>query len=244
MSRLYVERCCDARIGVMKPLIRKVVAALIVLVLLAVAGPWVYINLIKEDAPDALSLEPAVTTTAGEVQQPTNATDGEWAVVADSVVGYRVKEILFGQDTEGVGRTSAVTGSLTITNNEVTSAEFSVDMTSLISDSSRRDRQVNNRILDTATYPTATFALNDPIVLTPEALAGSDLTVNTTGTLTLRGVTKDIPVTLVARLVDNVIEVNGTIEIVFAEWQIPDPSVTAIVVEDRGLLEFLIRFSR
>ena len=158
--------------------------------------------------------------------------------------GYRVKEILFGQDTEGVGRTSAVTGSLVIANNEVTSAEFSVDMTSLKSDSSRRDRQVNDRILDTATYPTATFALNDPIALTPEALAGSDLTVNTTGTLTLRGVTKDIPVTLIARLVNNVIEVNGTIKIVFAEWQIPDPSVSAIVVEDRGLLEFLIRFSR
>jgi polyisoprenoid-binding protein YceI len=228
----------------MKSIVRKVVAALIVLALLAIAGPWVYINLIKEDAPDALTLEPAVTTTAGEVQQPTNATDGEWAVVAESVVGYRVKEILFGQDTEGVGRTSAVTGSLVIANNEVTSAEFSVDMTSLKSDSSRRDRQVNDRILDTATYTTATFALNEPIALTPEALAGSDLTVNTTGTLTLRGVTNSVPVTLVARLVDNVIEVNGTIKIVFAEWQIPDPSISAIVVEDRGLLEFLIRFSR
>ena len=228
----------------MKSIVRKVVAALIVLALLAVAGPWVYINLIKDDAPDALTLQPAVTTTAGEVQQPTNATDGEWAVVADSVVGYRVKEILFGQDTEGVGRTSAVTGSLVIANNEVTSAEFNVDMTSLKSDSSRRDRQVNDRILDTATYPAATFALNDPIALTPEALAGSDLTVNTTGTLTLRGITNSVPVTLVARLVDNVIEVNGTIKIVFAEWQIPDPSISAIVVEDRGLLEFLIRFSR
>ena len=201
----------------MKSIVRKIVAALIVLALLVVAGPWVYINLIKEDAPDALTLQPAVTTTAGEVQQPTNATDGEWAVVADSVVGYRVKEILFGQDTEGVGRTSAVTGSLVIANTQVTSAEFSVDMTSLKSDSSRRDRQVNDRILDTVTYPTATFALNDPIALTPEALAGSDLTVNTTGTLTLRGVTKDIPITLVARLVDKVIEVNGTIKIVFAE---------------------------
>ena len=228
----------------MKSIVRKVVAALIVLALLAVAGPWVYINLIKDDAPDALSLQPAVTTTAGEVEQPTNATDGEWAVVADSVVGYRVKEILFGQDTEGVGRTSDVTGSLVIANNEVTSAEFSVDMTTIKSDSSRRDRQVNNRILDTATFPTATFALNDPIALTPEALAGSDFTANTTGTLTLRGVTKTVPVALTARLVDNVIEVNGSIEIVFAEWQIPDPSVSAIVVEDRGLLEFLIRFSR
>ena len=228
----------------MKSIVRKVVAALIVLALLAVAGPWVYINLIKDDAPDALTLQPAVTTTAGEVQQPTNATDGEWAVVADSVVGYRVKEILFGQDTEGVGRTSDVTGSLVIANNEVTSAEFSVDMTTIKSDSSRRDRQVNNRILDTATFPTATFALNEPIALTPEALAGSDFTANTTGTLTLRGVTKTVPVALTARLVDNVIEVNGTIKIVFAEWQIPDPSVSAIVVEDRGLLEFLIRFSR
>ena len=228
----------------MKSIVRKIVAALIVLALLVVAGPWVYINLIKDDAPDALTLQPAVTTTAGEVQQPTNATDGEWAVVADSVVGYRVKEILFGQDTEGVGRTSDVTGSLVIANNEVTSAEFSVDMTTIKSDSSRRDRQVNNRILDTATFPTATFALNDPIALTPEALAGSDFTANTTGTLTLRGVTKTIPVALTARLVDNVIEVNGSIEIVFAEWQIPDPSVSAIVVEDRGLLEFLIRFSR
>ena len=228
----------------MKSIVRKVVAALIVLALLAVAGPWVYINLIKDDAPDALTLQPAVTTTAGEVQQPTNATDGEWAVVADSVVGYRVKEILFGQDTEGVGRTSDVTGSLVIANNEVTSAEFSVDMTTIKSDSSRRDRQVNNRILDTATFPTATFALNEPIALTPEALAGSDFTANTTGTLTLRGVTKTVPVALTARLVDNVIEVNGSIEIVFAEWQIPDPSVSAIVVEDRGLLEFLIRFSR
>ena len=228
----------------MKSIVRKVVAALIVLALLAVAGPWVYINLIKDDAPDALSLQPAVTTTAGEVEQPTNATDGEWAVVADSVVGYRVKEILFGQDTEGVGRTSAVTGSLVIANNEVTSAEFSVDMTTIKSDSSRRDRQVNNRILDTATFPTATFALNEPIALTPEALAGSDFTANTTGTLTLRGVTKTVPVALTARLVDNVIEVNGSIEIVFAEWQIPDPSISAIVVEDRGLLEFLIRFSR
>ena len=228
----------------MKSIVRKVVAALIVLALLAVAGPWVYINLIKDDAPDALSLQPAVTTTAGEVQQPTNATDGEWAVVADSVVGYRVKEILFGQDTEGVGRTSDVTGSLVIANNEVTSAEFSVDMTTIKSDSSRRDRQVNNRILDTATFPTATFALNEPIALTPEALTGSDFTANITGTLTLRGVTKTVPVALTARLVDNVIEVNGSIEIVFAEWQIPDPSVSAIVVEDRGLLEFLIRFSR
>jgi len=240
-----------------KPIVRKILAGVVVLAIGAVAGPWIYINLIKQDAPDVLTLEPSVTTTTAAEPAETSttvattvttvdisATDGEWAVVAESIVGYRVKEIIVGQKTEGVGRTSAVTGSLKIADQKVLNAEFTVDMTTLKSDSTRRDRQVNTRILDTATYPTATFVLKEPITLTPEVLAGSELTVNTTGTLTLRGVTKDIAVTLIARLVDDVIEVNGSIELVFADWSIPDPSISAIVVEDRGQLEFLIRFAR
>lgn len=236
---------------------RKILAGVVVLAIGAVAGPWIYINLVKQDAPDVLTLEPSVTTTtAAEPTETsttvattvttvaTSATDGEWAVVAESIVGYRVKEVIVGQKTEGVGRTSAVTGSLKIADQKVLNAEFTVDMTTLKSDSTRRDRQVNTRILDTATYPTATFVLKEPITLTPEVLAGSELTVNTTGTLTLRGVTKDIAVTLIARLVDDVIEVNGSIQIVFTDWSIPDPSISGIIVVDRGLLEFLIRFAR
>ena len=241
----------------MKPIVRKILAGVVVLAIGAVAGPWIYINLIKQDAPDVLTLEPSVTTTtAAELAETTttvaktvttvatSATDGEWAVVAESIVGYRVKETIVGQKTEGVGRTAAVTGSLMISDQKVLNAEFTVDMTSLKSDSTRRDRQVNTRILDTATYPTATFVLKKPITLTPEALAGSDFSVDTTGTLTLRGVTKDIDLRLLARLVDGVIEVNGSIQIVFTDWSIPDPSISGIIVVDRGLLEFLIRFAR
>jgi polyisoprenoid-binding protein YceI len=169
---------------------------------------------------------------------------GEWLIATDSVVGYRVKEILFGQSTEGVGRTGDVKGSLTIEGDSVVSAEFEVAMASLVSDSDRRDRQVNGRILDTATFPTAKFMLTSPIVLTPEAIAGSDFSAAATGELTLRGVTKSVNVELLARLIDGVIEVNGQIEIVFADWEIPDPSVSGISVESSGLLEFLLRFSR
>ena len=229
----------------MKPLVKKLIIGVAVLAIGAVAGPWVYINLIKEDAPDQLRLEPAaqtaVETTIADI---TSTVDGQWAIATDSIVGYRVKEVIVAQSTEGVGRTSAVKGTLNIAGEQVTEAEFSVDMTTLKSDSSRRDGQVNNRILDTATYPTATFTLKQPIKLTPEALAGSDLTTQATGTLTLRGVTKDIELTLIARLANDVIEVNGSIEIIFADWSIPDPSISAIVVEDRGQLEFLLRFTR
>lgn len=229
----------------MKPLARKLIIGVAVLAIGAVAGPWVYINLIKEDAPDQLRLEPAAPTVVETTIADTTSTiDGTWAIATDSIVGYRVKEVIVAQSTEGVGRTSAVKGTLNIAGEQVTEAEFSVDMTTLKSDSSRRDGQVNNRILDTATYPTATFTLKQPITLTPEALAGSDLTTQATGTLTLRGVTKDIELTLIARLANDVIEVNGSIEIIFADWSIPDPSISAIVVEDRGQLEFLLRFTR
>ena len=239
----------------MKPIVRKILALVIVVAVGAVAGPWVYINLIKDDAPEVLTLEPSTTTIAPESTTsiaaestttivPASTIDGNWKVVADSIVGYRVKETIVGQKTEGVGRTSAITGSLTIIDEQVVTAEFTVDMTTLKSDSTRRDRQVNTRILDTVNFPTATFALKEPITLTPEALAGSDLSVDTTGTFTLRGVTKDIDLTLIARLVDNVIEVNVSIEIVFTDWSIPDPSISSILVVDRGLLEFLVRFKR
>lgn len=232
----------------MSSLVRKIVAGVIVIALGVVGGPWVYINLIKDDAPDALTLEASSTTVAVATDiteaPSTSDVEGEWVATSESVVGYRVKEILFGQSTEGVGRTNAVTGSLVIADSTVTSANFSVDMGTVTSDSDRRDRQVSGRILDVASFPTATFELTEPIVLTPAALDGAELSVTAAGTLTLRGVTKQVSIPLVAKLVDGKVSVNGSLEIVFAEWSIPDPSISAIVVEDRGLLEFLIVFSR
>ncbi|MEY2762985.1 MAG: hypothetical protein RLZZ43_800 [Actinomycetota bacterium] len=232
----------------MSSLVRKIVAGVIVIALGVVGGPWVYINLIKDDAPDALTLEASSTTVAVATDiteaPSTSDVEGEWVATSESVVGYRVKEILFGQSTEGVGRTNAVTGSLVIADSTVTSATFSVDMGTLTSDSDRRDRQVSGRILDVASFPTATFELTEPIVLTPAALDGAELSVTAAGTLTLRGVTKQVSIPLVAKLVDGKVSVNGSLEIVFAEWSIPDPSISAIVVEDRGVLEFLIVFGR
>ena len=227
---------------------KKVLIAAAVLVIAVVGGPWVYINVIKDDAPEALTLD-TVPTTIGPASDTTvvasaSDVDGEWVATSESVVGYRVREILFGQSTEGVGRTNSVTGSLVVSDSVVTTASFTVEMATLVSDSDRRDRQVSGRILDVASYPNSTFELLEPITLTPESLDGVELAVTAKGTLTLRGVSQDVSVPLVAQLVDGTISVNGTIEIVFADWGIPDPSVSAISVEDRGLLEFLIVFGR
>lgn len=233
-----------------------IVAAVAVL---GVGGSWVYINLIKEDAPEELTLDDAdpsaPTTTADDGAAPTtdgavtdstdDGLDGTWTVSADGTeVGYRVKEVLFGQDTEGVGRTSEVTGSLTLAGTSVTAATFSVDVASITSDESRRDSAFRGDVMNTAEFPEATFELTAPIELGTLPDPGTEITATATGRLTLRGETKDVELPLQAKLDGDRISVLGNYEVVFEEWGIPNPSRGPVTTEDRGTLEILLSFER
>jgi len=151
--------------------VKWIAAAIGTILAAGVLAPWVYINVIRDDAPDRLTL--STTTLAGEPGSATTVApgvEGAWDVTTGSEVGYRVKEILFGQSTEGVGRTSEVSGSLTIEGARLVAAEFTVEMATLESDDSRRDGKFRGEIMDTSTYPTATFTLSDPIEIPASAL--------------------------------------------------------------------------
>lgn len=226
---------------------RIAVAVLIFGALSAVVGPWVYINVIREDAPDRLVLETSTTSSVGTVDTTVTAdtgVEGVWRVGTGSVAGYRVKEILFGQDTEGVGRTEAVEGEVTIVGSQVTGATFVVDMTGLRSDSSRRDGQVAGRILDVATHPEATFVLTNPIELPAEVSPGTTVSAVASGELTLRGATRPVEIAIEAVYEPGVIRLVGSTTIVFTEWGIPDPSLPGIEVEPDGLLELSLVLGR
>lgn len=234
----------------MKRATKIVLSVVGVIALLATAGPFVYINLIRDDAPESLSLDGTgggtSGTSVGTSAAPATFDDpsGDWSTTDGSVVGYRVKEILFGQDTEAVGRTSAVTGVLSISGAQVNRAEFEVDMTTITSDSDRRDGQFNGRIMDVATYPTASFVLSSPIDLPDNALSGDVIERRAQGDLTLRGLTKPVELDLQAQVKGSTVQVVGNITIEFDEWGIPDPSFSGAQVEPRGVLEFSLVFSR
>jgi polyisoprenoid-binding protein YceI len=169
---------------------------------------------------------------------------GTWAPTAESVAGYRVKEVLFGQDTEGVGRTNAVTGQLVIDGTTVSTADFSVDLTTVKSDSGNRDNQFRGRIMDVDAFPTATFRLTQPIDLGSIPAEGEQRTVDAIGELTLKGETKPVTIPLATSRSGGVITVKGSIDIVFADWGIPNPSFGPASTEDHGLLEFDLRFAK
>lgn len=236
-----------------------------VLVLLAVVGgPFVYINFIKEDAPERLSFESVTTTTtATDSTDTTDTTDttvtsdmtgtnptasgsieGSWTVTDGSIAGYRVEEILFGQSAEAAGRTEDVTGTMAVSGTTIDTAAFTVDLTTVTSDEDRRDSQFQGRIMDTSTFPTATFALTQPITLDAIPADLEQITVPATGELTLHGVTQTVTVDLLARLNGTTIEVNGTIPITFSDYGIDNPSGGPAQVGAQGEIEFLIVFAQ
>jgi polyisoprenoid-binding protein YceI len=185
----------------------------------------------------------AATTKPGAASS--EGIEGTWTPTTGTTVGYRVKEVLGGQDTEGVGRTTAVTGSMKIQGTTVTSVELTADLTKLESDSGRRDDQVQGRILETAKFPTAVLKLKNPIDLGSVPADKAEVTKSVVVSLTLHGVTKDLPLELKARRNGPNIEVNGAVKLVFADFGITNPSLPPFVTTDPdGLLEFLVVFTR
>jgi len=233
------------------------IAAFVLLVVGVVGGPYVYIHFVEGKAPAPLSVDaspsPAATATspaapsssASSGAASSGSVDGTWSVGSGSVVGYRVHETLLGQSNTATGRTSSVTGSLMVAGDTLTSGSFTADLTTVASDKSQRDRQFQGRIMNTATYPTATFKLAQPIVLGSEPAEGATVTRQATGDLTLHGVTKSITFTVSIKKTGSTIAASGSVPIVFADYNIANPSFAGTVTtDDHGTLEFLLNFTR
>lgn len=223
------------------------------LVAAVVGGPFVYIHFIEGKAPAPLGLTAQTTTTlivgasspttTGATSATPAAVDGTWKIAAGSVAGYRIKETLFGQSNTAVGRTGGITGSITIAGTTVSTAEFSVDVTTMTSDQHQRDGQFQGRIMNTAAFPTASFALTQPIQLASIPAEGTTVTESATGKLTLHGTTKTVTFTVEARRTAATISVSGSIPIVFSDYSINNPSGGPATTASSGLLEFLLNFT-
>jgi polyisoprenoid-binding protein YceI len=216
-------------------------------VVLVVGGAFVYIHVMSGPAPAPLSLKPASgsSSPASAGESAATPVSGTWKITTGSVVGYRVKEVLVGQSQTAVGRTSAITGDITISGTTVTKAGFTVQMATIKSNESERDVQFRGRIMDTAAYPTGTLTLTKPITLGGLPAAGVVKTYAATADLTLHGQTRPVTFPLSAERTSGQIEVQGSIPVLFSRWDIPNPSFTGFVTtQNHGILEFLLKLAR
>jgi len=189
------------------------------------------------------SASPAPTSEA-----PTNvgdsSFDGEWVPTTASEFGYRVDEVLAGVNTTAVGRSNEIEGSLTIVGTAATVVDITVQIENITSDDSLRDGQFSGRIMNAAEFPTAEFRITEPIDFGQIPLGDEQVTATAVGELTLRGVTNLVTFEVTAQTTDGRIGVLGSIPVVFDDFQIPEPSIGPIRVEDNGLVEFVLVFER
>jgi polyisoprenoid-binding protein YceI len=171
---------------------------------------------------------------------------GSFSDFSDSFVGYRVQEQLAGiGGNTAVGRTPAVSGSLTIVGTKVTAATIEADLTGLKSDDNRRDGQLSRQGLETSTYPTATFSLSSPIDLGSVPADRTEISVTAAGKLTLHGQPKDVQIPLKAKLSGSTIVVTGSLEIAFADYGMSKPNSFAVLsIADIGTLELQLFFTK
>ena len=249
---------------------RLIIATAAVVVAIAVGGFVVYDQVLRGDSAAALALPtastassaPAASAATGASTAPAASTGtsaastgdvaGTWNVAADSVAGYRVREQLANlpAESDAVGRTDQITGSITIEGSgdttNLTAGSLSVDTTSISSDKSMRDNRMRNEGLQTDSFPTATFKLTAPVAVPAAALAGTASDVTLTGDLTLHGVTKSVSIPAKVQLVNGVISVAGSLGFPLSDYSITAPNIGGFIVSiaDTGTLEFLVNFTK
>jgi polyisoprenoid-binding protein YceI len=246
---------------------RLLIVGLVAIVAIGIGGYIAYDQVLRGDSAAPLALPsasadaaastvPSDSTADGASDAPNASSEsdvaGTWTVTTGSQAGYRVREQLasLSAESDAVGRTDQVSGTLTVgsdgTTTTVTEASLTVDTTSIASDKSQRDNRLRSEGLQTDQYPTATFTLTQPVEVPAAAVSGTASDITLVGDLTLHGVTKSVEIPAQAQLVNGQIQVAGSITFPLSDFEIVAPNIGGFIISiaDEGTLEFVVAFAR
>ncbi|MGU3411193.1 YceI family protein [Microbacterium sp. M1A1_1b] len=210
-----------------------IASGVVVIAAAAVVGPVIYANTVNGQAAAAPSLQ---ASSSGKLDAAD--ADGTWTGQSGSYAGYRVHEVLQGNDVNVVGRTKDVEGKVAVSSGKLTTATVTVQVGKISTPESARDAYFRTKALETDKYPTATFTLTKPVDVA-QALDGTKQDVTLTGTMDLHGVEK--PVTADAQVAvgkSGTVQVVGSVPITFQDYGVTAPSLGFVTVDGKGSVEF------
>jgi polyisoprenoid-binding protein YceI len=209
---------------------------------------FVYFGILSNDSPEEFSLEGSTNNSAAA--PPAGELAGTWTV-SGGEAGYRVREKLANlpAQSDAVGRTSAISGQVTLSEEggayRANNANFTVDVSKLKSNEDRRDNKIRTIGLETDKYPQAIFAVAGPIAIPRDAVDGKIMTVQAEGDMTLHGVTKKVSIPLQIQRNGNQIRVVGNYDFTWDDFGMTAPSVPPFVsVTGNPKLEFDVTLSK
>jgi deazaflavin-dependent oxidoreductase (nitroreductase family) len=187
---------------------------------------------------------PALALPAGTVRAPAGPLDGTWQVAAGSRAGFRVKEYVIGLSNYVGGTTQAVTGTIVIARNTVTSAAFRVNLTTVKVNGKAQPQFALS--LGTRHHPVATLALAKPVLLDPALASGGTIALAAAGRLTMNGFSRPVTVMLTARRDGGELQAAGAIPVTFGPWGIREPGGLGFLgsLADNGEADFVLILRR
>lgn len=232
---------------------------------IAVAVFAIWFVFLRGDAPDEVDVDAANAQLDEDLAEADDGTttpgfdgdvNGEWIIddevgdfdfetASGSFAGFRVDEELTVGSVVAVGRSGDISGSLTIEGGRLVAAEVTVDMTTIVSNDSRRENAIR-RAVGASTNPTATFVLGDPVDLPAGLADGGSVSIEAAGSLTVNGVTNPATFTIDALVRDDGLGVvTGSTAIVFEDFDVTPPSAPIVVsIADNGIVEFQLVVAR
>ena len=179
---------------------------------------------------DSSTTTSATTTTglSGTVSIPDDLAESYG--IASGLATYSVEETLQGLETQGVGVTEEIAGSVVPTG----PFSFTIDLQSFESDSTRRDDRVAQWFAD---FPEGTFA-GDSFPLPESAEVGEILEFDVDGDMTINDITLPTTWAVQARLEETgQLSVTGETFIVLSDFNIPVLSGGFVEMEDGATIE-------
>ena len=193
---------------------------------------------------DSTTTTQVVTTTT----EADTSIEGSWVVdttigsfedFSSSYVGFRIEEELaqgIGKTT-AVGRTPVVSGTLEFSSSGLLSAEIIADLSQITTDRSWRDDNVYDA-LDAGNHPNAVFSLVGPLTLDDPETEGIEHPISAMGELTIKGITQEVSVELIAQRIGQIITVTGQFPMIFSDFGVEVPTAPIVVSgADNGLIE-------
>ena len=162
-------------------------------------------------------------------------------VPEETVVSYSVEETFLNEGNRlatAIGRTSQVTGELTVDLENpanIEFSEFSVDISTLQSDSGRRDNAIRRDWLESTQFPLARFAVKELSGFPASPQEGQPLQFKMIGDLSVREATLPVTWDVTATLNGDRLTGTATTFIMMADWGVTPPNIAGILIVKDGV---------
>ncbi len=191
--------------------------------------------------PPAATAEPAAepAAQAGDAEGPRLA---QFVIVPEeSEARYSINEVFISDNNTlatAIGATSQVQGGMTLNYDDPAASEFDpfvVDISTLRSDRSQRDRAIRRQWLESSTYPLAVFDVREVRNFPADPQEGEPIAFQLAGDMTVKETTQEVVWEVTATLEGDRLSGTATLATTLESFNIPVPSIANILRVTDGI---------